>query len=279
MILKPSNIEYNISEHFPPATKGKVGVAVSGGLESMLIARIALDVYGSENVVLMYSDNIFTTGNENNNINVSINVSNASELLAQEIKYVPIDVALHDTDKISSAEKINKWVWENWNVEFTMWGFTKLFFDVSEFKEDPTATYESIISKCYQDPLKYRSVIEEFHLPTGAFSKYVKDLNIPGDVYSMLTVSPSIKRPFDTLNKSEVIDLYIQLGYLELAYKTHSCVTDSIRTNHMHCGICFNCQQRHDAFAKLEVKDLTRYQLDNVKNSWNQLQEKLKAQH
>jgi 7-cyano-7-deazaguanine synthase in queuosine biosynthesis len=275
MILKPSNIEYNISDHFPPLSTGKAGVALSGGLESTLIARIALDTYGPNNVVLLYSDNMFTQCRPDGNINVKVNVTNAENLLGYPVQYVPIDIALHTTDKISSSDKIARWLLENWNVEFTMWGFTKLFFDVAEFKEDPTSTHETIIARCYSDPIKYKSIIEEFHLPTGVFTEYVKDLDIPGDVYSMLRKSSSIKRPFDTLNKSEVIDLYRQLNYLDLAYKTHSCVTNTIRNNHTHCGICFNCQQRYDAFAKLGLEDKTKYAHDNVNRAWKELQKKL----
>jgi len=83
----------------------------------------------------------------------------------------------------------------------------------------------------------------------------------------------SMKRPFDTLNKSEVIDLYSQLGYLDLAYKTHSCVTNSIRRSHTHCGVCFNCQQRYDAFAKLGVEDKTIYESTLVKEVWEKSQQ------
>jgi 7-cyano-7-deazaguanine synthase in queuosine biosynthesis len=277
MILKPSNIVYNIEDHFPKLTFGKAGISLSGGLESTLIARIAIDYYGIDNVVLLYSDNMFTRSSSDGNFNVKVNVSNASALLGIPVHYVPIDTALHVTDKISSSDKIAKWLFDNYNVEFAMWGFTKLFFDVAEFKEDPDATHESIIAKCYEDPVKYKSVIEEFHLPTGIFTEYVKDLDIPGDVYSMLRINTHIKRPFDTLNKSEVIDLYIQLGYLDLAYKTHSCVTDSIRDNHMHCGKCFNCQQRYDAFAKLGVEDKTNYEYKDVEQAWNLLVRKLNA--
>lgn len=279
MILKPSNTVYNIEDHFPSLTTGKAGVSLSGGLESTLIAQIAIDYYGRENVILLYSDNMFTQSSKDGNYNVKVNVSNAEEILGMPVYYVPIDTELHITDKISSSGKIAKWMSEHHNVEFVMWGFTKLFFDVAEFKEDINATHESIIAKCYESPVKYKSIIEEFHLPTGTFTEYVKDLDIPGDVYSMLRVNSHIKRPFDTLNKSEVIDLYRQLGYLDLAYKTHSCVTDTIRNDHAHCGICFNCQQRFDAFAKLGVKDETNYAHDNVKRAWILLQDQLKTPH
>ncbi len=278
MILKPTNIEYNINDHFPELTWGKAGIAVSGGLESTLIAKIALDKYGPENVVLTYSDSMFTLGDPESNKNVKINVNTASEILGQPVYYVPIDTELHSKDIQAWSQQIYAYVKKTYNIEFTMWGFTKLFFSVAEFKEDNNSTHESIVEKCYSDYEKYRDVIEEFHLPTGEFTEYIKDLKISDVVYPMLRSGFNQKvtlRPFDTLNKSEVIDLYMQLGYLDLAYKTHSCVTNSIRENHIHCGVCFNCQQRYDAFAKLGVEDKTVYRKDTVKLAWEELQRKL----
>ena len=275
MILKPSNIVYNIEDHFPPLTYGKAGIALSGGLESTLIARIALDHYGEDNVVLVYSDNMFTNHSPDGNQNVLTNVSNAANMLDKPFFYIDVDTQLHFTDMEASVTQIHTTLREQHNIEFTMWGFTKLFFNVAEFKEDPDATHESIIAKCYSEPKKYRDVIEEFHLPSGIFTEYVKDLDIPGIVYKMLRslTGQSMKRPFDTLNKSEVIDLYSQLGYLDLAYKTHSCVTNSIQKDHTHCGVCFNCQQRYDAFAKLGVEDKTIYESTLVKEAWEKSQQ------
>lgn len=280
MILRPTNTEYNIDDYFPQLTWGKVGIALSGGLESTLIARIALDKYGAENVVLTYSDDMFTVGNPEANKNVKINVENGGKILGQHVHYVPIDIKLHNKDIQAWSQQVFEYMKNTYNIEFTMWGFTKLFFNVAEFKEDVNSTHESIVKKCYSDYEKYRDVIEEFHLPTGTFTEYIKDLQIPGVVYPMLRSSFNQKvtlRPFDTLNKSEVIDLYIQLGYLDLAHKTNSCVTNSVRENNIHCGTCFNCQQRYDAFAKLGVEDKTVYRSETVKLAWEELQRKLQS--
>ena len=281
MILKPTNTEYHIDDHFPSLTWGKAGVALSGGLESTLIAKIALDKYGPNNVVLVYSDDMFTVSNPESNKNVKINVDNASKILNHPVHYIPVDIELHKKDIQTWSHQVFDYMKNTHNIEFTMWGFTKLFFNVAEFKENPNATHESIVAKCYTDYEKYRDVIEEFHLPTGTFTEYVKDLEIPGVVYPMLRSSFNQKvtlRPFDTLNKSEVLDLYIQLGYLDLAYETISCVTSSVRDNHIHCGICFNCQQRYDAFAKLGIEDKTVYKNNIVKLAWEELQKKLNNQ-
>lgn len=275
-ILEPTKFVYKISEHFPQPTFGNVGISLSGGMESTLIARIAMDVYGSDRVVLLYSDNMFTANNPEDNKNVLANVTNAGKLLDKEVVYCPIDTDLHETDKLRSMMNLNTMLAEKYNVEFSMWGFTKLFFDVAEFKEDANANHSTIIAKCYGDPEKYRSIIEEFHLPTGEFSEYIKDLDIPANVYSMLRFDAerTVKRPFKVLNKSEVVDLYRQLGYMDLVYETRSCVTDAARIN-KHCGICFNCQQRHDAFAKLGILDTTPYNSNKVIEARKRLEEVL----
>jgi len=278
MILKPTNIEYHIDDHFPTLSWGKAGVAISGGLESTLIAKIALDKYGPKNVVLVYSDDMFTVSNPESNKNVKINVDNASEILGHPVHYIPVDIELHKKDIQTWSYQIFEYMKNTHNIEFTMWGFTKLFFNVAEFKEDKNSTHESIVQKCYSNYEKYRDVIEEFHVPTGTFTEYIKDLEISGLVYPMLRSDFNRKvtlRPFDTLNKSEVLDLYIQLGYLDLAYQTISCVTNSVRENYIHCGTCFNCQQRYDAFAKLGIEDKTVYRNDTVRFAWEELQKKL----
>jgi hypothetical protein len=279
-ILEPTKFSYKIADYFHQPKQGKVAVSLSGGMESTLIARIAMDVYGEDRVVLLYSDDMFTANDPEGNKNVLANVTNASKLLNKELIYCPFDTHLHETDKVTSMMNVNKMLAETYGIEFSMWGFTKLFFDVAEFKEDPTATHETVIERCYSDPGKYRSIIEEFHLPTGEFSEYVKDLDIPANVYTMLRFDAerTIKRPFKDLNKSEVVDLYKQLGYMDLVYQTRSCVTNATRED-KHCGTCFNCQQRYDAFAKLEMEDFTPYVSDQVKIARKRLEEKLNEIH
>lgn len=279
-ILQPTNTNYSISENFPKPSEGKnVGIFLSGGLESTLILKIAISVYGKDRVIAFYSDEIFTNKDPKGNRNVWTNVGNIGDLLDIIPVYLPIDYNLHMTNKMASAAKLISDGERDHNVDFTMWGFTKLFFNVSEFKTDSNSTHESILEQCYSNPIKYKDVIEEFHLPTGEFSSYVKDLDIPGDVYKMLEHDRQngyrIKSPFRTLNKGEVVDLYRQLGWMDLAYNTRSCVTDSISETGKHCGECFNCQQRYDAFAVLGLEDKTQYAKSNIFEAWAKLQQSL----
>jgi hypothetical protein len=74
-----------------------------------------------------------------------------------------------------------------------------------------------------------------------------------------------IMQPFKNLNKPEVVDLYRQLDLVDLLYKTRSCSEKPVRDD-KHCGRCFNCQQRFDAFRILgSIDDQTTYVSDTIK--------------
>jgi len=278
--LAPTKIKFNIGERFPKLSQGSnIAVAVSGGLESTLIAKICLELYGNDRVILLYSDNMFSGSSDELNKNITHNVLNVENILGVKPTYLEIDHNLHSVDKVKSYKKINSEISKTYNVEFVMWGFTKLFFDVAEFKE-PEVTDNDVIRTCFSNPEKYYSVIEGFHLDTGLFTKYVRELDIPLDVYKLLEYDKQnnniVVRPFDVLDKPEVIDLYRQLGLMDLAYKTSSCILSTVRNLNQHCGTCFNCQQRYDAFATLGIKDNTKYASDNVEVARQQMEYAMK---
>jgi 7-cyano-7-deazaguanine synthase in queuosine biosynthesis len=56
------------------------------------------------------------------------------------------------------------------------------------------------------------------------------------------------------------------LEKLDILYRTSSCITDSLTRVGKHCGRCFNCQQRWDAFKILGtgITDLTEYDSDEI---------------
>ena len=53
--INPNKQQFIIEEHFPKLEKNKrMGVFLSGGMESTLITLIAQEVYGKENVLIFY---------------------------------------------------------------------------------------------------------------------------------------------------------------------------------------------------------------------------------
>ena len=256
---------FKLAEHFPKTNK--VGIFLSGGMESTLISYIAIQLYGKENIKFFYSDNIFTCNNSKINSHVKTNIANAENTLGIRAEYISFDYSLHVHNRKLSIEQSIKNIEQKYSVECLLFGFTKLFFDVEIFKQQGM-TIQDIKRITMANPEKYKSVIEEFHLKTNRYIENILAIDIPPEVYQILRDNSGfIKSPFRDLNKSEVVEFYNQLGLLGMLYNTTSCIESSITETGKHCGRCFNCQQRWDAFKILgTVDDLTPYESDNVKH-------------
>lgn len=266
--LKPNNVNFVLDVHFPKLSPNrKMGVFLSGGMESCLISYLADKIYGKENVLFFYSDDIFSCNDVDKNTHINTNISRAAKLLNITPTYLNFDYTAHVTNRKQSIEDKMLNLKETYSVDFVMFGFTKLFFEVEEFKQ-PGMTIEEVKRIASSNPEKFKSTIEEFHLPTDVYTNHLLDIDIPAEVYPLLRGSSSfIKSPFENINKSEVVDFYRQLGILDILYGTSSCIQDSLTRVGKHCGKCFNCQQRWDAFKILgDVEDQTEYETDVIKH-------------
>jgi hypothetical protein len=277
--LLPSGLVYNIDEHFPKLvdpTK-KIGIFLSGGMESTLISKIASHIYGPENIVHIYGDNMFCGDDPKKREYLGTNNRISKENLGIETIYVEVDYDLHISERGQSIGILFDKLRNEHNVESTLWGFTKLFFQVEIFKREFVTT-EDVYRIALGDIEKYRSTIEEFHILTGTYVQQLLDIDIPPEVHPLIREHTGfVYSPFGLLNKSEVVDFYKQLDLLELLYRTTSCTQHSITENGKHCGTCFNCQQRHDAFRiNGTVEDLTGYSFNLVHVRRQELEEKMR---
>jgi hypothetical protein len=275
VVLNPNQFVYNIEEHFPKINKSKkVGVFLSGGMESSLISLIASRVYGKDNVINFFSDNIFSANDPARNSYIRTNLSRAAKFLNVEPTYLDFDYQFHVADRKKSIEHKILDLKDRYNIEFVMFGFTKLFFEVEIFKQ-LGMTEAKVKEIAFLDPIKFKSTIEEFHLETDQYTWHLLDIDIPAEVYHLLRQSSGfIRSPFKDLNKCEIVDFYNQLGELDVLYKTSSCIMENLTKTGKHCGTCFNCQQRYDAFKILDtgIKDLTEYESDEIVHRRNRLE-------
>ena len=266
-VLGPNNLTYIINNYFPKLEQGrKMGVFLSGGMESTLISIISQAVYGKDNVLNFYSDDIFSANDQDRNLYIIGNVNRSANLLDVEPVYLDFNYDLHLSNRKQSIENKILSLKKDYNVDFVMFGFTKLFFEVEVFKQEGM-TEERVRDIAFSDLERFRSTIEEFHLETDQYTWHLLDIDIPPEVYHLLRESSGfIKSPFKDLNKCEVVDLYHQLDKLDVLYGTSSCIMDSLTTVGKHCGECFNCQQRYDAFRILRkgIEDKTEYVKDDI---------------
>jgi 7-cyano-7-deazaguanine synthase in queuosine biosynthesis len=261
-ILGPNNFAYNIDNYFPKLEQGrKMGIFLSGGMESTLISIIAQLVYGKDQVINFYSDSIFSANDKDRNSYITGNVKRSADLLGVEPVYLDFDYNIHVLNRKQSIENKILSLKKDYNIDFVMFGFTKLFFEVEVFKQEGM-TEEKVRKIAFSDLDRFESTIEEFHLETDQYTWHLLDIDIPSEVYHLLRESSGfIKSPFKDLNKCEVVDFYYQLDRLDILYGTSSCIMESLTTVGKHCGECFNCQQRYDAFRILGkgIEDKTEY--------------------
>jgi hypothetical protein len=273
--LLPTNFKYIVEEHFPKLDPDKkMGVFLSGGMESTLISLIAQKLYGKDRVINFYSDNIFSANDAERNTYINGNVIRSSDFLKVKPVYLDFDYNLHLADRKSSIENKIMSLQNYYGVDFVMFGFTKLFFEVEVFKQSGL-TEEKVRDIAFSNREKFKSTIEEFHLETDQYTWHLLDIDIPSEVYHLLRQSSGfIKSPFKDLNKCEVVDLYHKLEALDLLYKTSSCIMESLTKSGKHCGTCFNCQQRYDAFKILDtgIEDLTEYESNEIMHRRNRLE-------
>lgn len=273
--LLPTNFEYIVEEYFPKLDPNKkMGVFLSGGMESTLISLIAQKLYGKDRVINFYSDNIFSANDAERNTYINGNVLRSSDFLKVTPVYLDFDYAFHLADRKSSIENKIMSLQEHYGVDFVMFGFTKLFFEVEVFKQ-LGLTEEGVREIAFSNREKFKSTIEEFHLETDEYTWHLLDIDIPSEVYHLLRQSSGfIKSPFKNLNKCEVVDFYYNLQALDLLYKTSSCIMESLTKTGKHCGTCFNCQQRYDAFKILGtgIEDLTEYESNEIVHRRNRLE-------
>jgi hypothetical protein len=277
--LLPANVVYNIDEQFPKLTDPtkKVGIFLSGGMESTLIGKISQELYGVDNIVYIYSDVMFCGPNEKKREHLGTNNKISKNNLGVETLYIDVDYDLHISDRRQSIGNLFNMLKTEHNIEYTLWGFTKLFFQVEVFKRE-FVTKEDIYRIALGDIEKYRSTIEEFHIPTHVYVEQLLNIDIPPEVHPLIRdYEGFVYSPFHLLNKSEVVDFYKQLDLVDLLYKTTSCTQPAITETGNHCGYCFNCQQRHDAFRiNGTVEDKTVYNHDLVATRRLQLEEAMR---
>lgn len=266
--LKPRNRIFDTSVAFPPLPEGKkIGIALSGGMESSLIGKIAIDVYGADRVVFFVFDTLFS---RNDALNAEIVLANFERIYEEiggvESHQLTFDYAIHMADRTASLSNIKVYLEETYPyVDCLYFGFTKLFFDVEPLNCMENPTVEKIREACHANPEQFERVIEEFHIDHfDDYAALLMDMKIVPEVYEFLRNTPTVKCPFSHLDKAEIIDLYYQLGYKDLLYKTWSCTTMYSLIQQVHCGQCFNCQERLDGHRQLNLPDLTEYAHDDI---------------
>lgn len=265
-ILDAGNEKYlNIQDKFPQIPDNQnIGVFFSGGMESTLLALICRELYGIDRIKLIYSDHLFADSQHTKDI-ILENVKTVSNFLNIPVNYVYTSKDEHIQNAKQNVLNIRKTLIKDFDCYYSLLGFTSLFWDLEELLVKNLSP-EEINRELKNNTKKYENLKKEFHYSNNKHIELIKNVNIHVDTYEIMKNYSvyGILLPFDNLNKNHIVNLYKNLNWWEILLKTESCVDD-----YGHCGNCFACQQRHDAFVIAGEVDPTKYELDYVRKNSN----------
>lgn len=257
-----------IGDHFPMIPNDQtIGVLVSGGIESTLLVLMCDEIYGKEKTILYYSDHLFAHSDFTKNI-IRNNVYHIAKVLDRSPTYIPTSKEEHAQDAKQHVLKIKKFMVDSHNSHYGMLGFTKNFWELEKLLLEKMSP-EEFTKEMETHPDQYSNLIEEYHFQSNDHINHIQNIDIHPDTYYMVR-NPEIYGlllPISKLNKHGAIDIYLQNNWEDILYQTRSCVD----ADNIHCGKCFACQQRHDAFDILGIDDPTIYQSDQVKQKRKKL--------
>lgn len=263
-----NNYVFNINEQFRDIGKEKIAIFFSGGMESTLASKIALDVYGRDRCVFVYCD-FRGTRTDPKHYFITSNVDRGASMLGINVHYVEIDHSLYETDRCRSLIKLTNDIIEKYGVTYFMYGFTKLFFDVEVISRCEIQTTLAVKKLLLSSPHHYKQMINEFHVhQTNDYIDALIDKVVPPMTVYDLMNEPLHQHhfiyPFRPIYKYQVLDLYHKMNLVDLMDNTFSCISSVATDENKHCGHCMNCQQRHDAHAILGIDDPTVYKYNTV---------------
>jgi hypothetical protein len=256
-VLGKNKTRFEIAEFPKIDSNEKIGILFQGGIESTLLALMAKEIYGIDNVVfiLITANAVLGYKNDSNKLDIlrktfQDSVDNIGGTHTIELG----DDALNRHNLSNSALKklVSKY---GSKIKFVLAGYNKVYEESVNLLKDSGwsrgfITNDKLDGYLEQNSKKYPELYNHVKKQNGKIfgvSKHIGFEQISTDYHTNV-------RPFRNLNLSEIIDLYGKLNLISYLYKTSSCDVDL-----GNCGICDNCHRRKSAFQDSSVSDLTKY--------------------
>lgn len=260
---------WKVQEYFPPINPGqKVMIFFTGGLSSTLIGKIAIDRYGVDNVVFCVM--LMTPGTINlpqDRIDYIFNsAKQAIDLLGGKhiITLTPKDWENTDDTYLNITSIFARKVEKLWKIDdafqllaYVYLGFTGPLFElikIISLAEYSDGTFDSVMNYINtHDEVKY--LLNDF--TESSIKAACVDFKIEAGVMEDFMYNPQAVLPWEDLRKGDVIEVALELGYVDYIMSTNSCET--FETGLTHCGECGSCVLRKQAFVDANVEDKTEY--------------------
>lgn len=256
-VLGRNKTKFEIAEFPKIGSNEKIAVLFQGGIESTLLALMAKEIYGIDNVVfiLISADAVIGYKNDSNKLDVLRKTFKDSVEGMGGIHTVELgddDFNRHNLFKSGFKTLVSRY---GGKIKFELVGYNKVHEESMNLLKDSGwsrgfITNDKLDGYLEQNAKKYPELYRHVKKQNGKIfgvNKHIGFEQISNDYYTGV-------RPFRNLNLSEIIDLYDKLNLTPYLYKTSSCDVDL-----GNCGICDNCHRRKSAFRDSSVSDLTKY--------------------
>lgn len=264
------NIVFDEETAFP-ATDGNVAVMFSGGMESMLAGQLAIEHYGKEKCIFMCTG-VRGSKDPEKNYRITENTDYAASILGVDVEHHRFDDVSWNIDNAECLKTLFTHLHLDRGVKYAVYGFTKMLFDLEQISIIDPPNVKNIKQFIAQNSKHIKQIVEEFHVKRS--DEYVTSIlcqlrygYAPPYVFNLLRMYGESKykkilTPFAEMYKHHVIELYKNKNLLWLMKHTRSCTANVKKF--AHCGRCFNCQQRHDAYTLHGIEDPTPYDYSDV---------------
>jgi 7-cyano-7-deazaguanine synthase in queuosine biosynthesis len=243
-------------------------VFLSGGVESTLLAKLCLEIYGPDKTILisiLTQDYGAGTTNSQPIKSILSNIINAEKILGVEaLKFEKMPPAL--TKSKEHYDMVFSKLLSSFNAAYIIMGRLRTEFEIIEIlkkSSDHSQNLQFLINYCTDTLPDHLHIFKEHHMALPTLVPELQKIfnHVTSQIYN--TWNDYTISPFRDLYKYQIVLLYKELGLLEILYKTRSCIEASVLED-LHCGKCFNCQQRYDAITAANLPDLTKYQSNDV---------------
>lgn len=234
----------------------KIGLAFSGGTESTLLAKAAIEKYGVDKIVfIMYTFNGSKYNNEEKlALDKQLFNKRVKSLGGKHKLFVGIEDKLPDERYFSLTRVAMRKLRMKYNARYILHGTNKAYYQILNLLFHNIINVDSIKEEISKRPEKYKAI-------TNQYSDEQLALNItnPFDLEDWQALKENLYfySPFYDIEKYQVFKLYQKYNMLEDLYSTYSCSTPS--TKDKHCGECHNCLMRKKAFKLAGIEDKTIY--------------------
>ena len=254
-------LSWNVNDNLPTLQPGKkVALLYTADKESNLLAKLAIQKYGTDNVYLLTQT---IRGKQEYEQNIMNKLQNSIQLVGgtHNIHINRDDLNQHDgsyarlfpTFYRKIAQHLNRPIQELTSIiqcvliDRNMTELALLSVDVTNV----------ITVEQFRDQIADENKSSILDQVSNARLQYELENKLESpDISILASTSDSIVIPFKELTSVDVINLYNQLGETDLLWSTVSCNNFEVEG---HCGACPSCQDRRIQIELSDVEDLTVY--------------------